>query len=285
MPATEKHIPTKSLAQENGYGIVLNQLSPNDFGIDEEFREAHRHDHHIFVLQEQGASAMEIDFERYDIASPAIFYQSPKQVHRALKIKDIAVCVLTIDTEHISNEYRKLLSQLAPAKPLLVDAVDLAPIKHAFSLAMDLYDKIGEPLYFSMLKDSCHTIMALMLSQYLKVAKPVDKLSRFEIVEQAFSTLLENHFATLKRPAAYAEKLNISVTYLNECIKQVTGLSVSQQIQQRVILEAKRLLYHSNSSVKEIANLLGYDDYAYFSRLFTKATGMTALSFRSKNRD
>ncbi|RYG19157.1 MAG: AraC family transcriptional regulator [Chitinophagaceae bacterium] len=285
MPATEKHIPTKSLAQENGYGIVLNQLSPHDFGIDEELRQAHRHDHHIFVLQEQGISSMEIDFEQYDISSPAIFYQSPKQVHRALKIENLAVCVLTIDTEHISNDYRKLLSQLAPTKPLLLDAVDLAQIKQAFALAIDLYGKAEEPLYFSMLKDSCHTIIALMLSQYLKLTKSADKLSRFEMVEGAFSTLLEDHFSSLKRPAAYAEKLHISVAYLNECIKQVTGLSVSQQIQQRVILEAKRLLYHSNSSVKEIATLLGYDDYAYFSRLFAKATGMTALSFRNKNRD
>jgi YesN/AraC family two-component response regulator len=44
-------------------------------------------------------------------------------------------------------------------------------------------------------------------------------------------------------------------------------------------------LYHSDTSVKEIATALGYDDYPYFSRLFTKATGTTALTFRNKNRD
>ena len=48
---------------------------------------------------------------------------------------------------------------------------------------------------------------------------------------------------------------------------------------------AKRLLYHTDKSVKEIAFELGYDDYPYFSRLFTKSTGMSALTFRNKRHD
>ena len=54
-------------------------------------------------------------------------------------------------------------------------------------------------------------------------------------------------------------------------------------IQQRIILEAKRLLYHSGKSVKEIATEFGYDDYPYFSRLFSKVAGMNALTLRGKN--
>jgi YesN/AraC family two-component response regulator len=45
------------------------------------------------------------------------------------------------------------------------------------------------------------------------------------------------------------------------------------------------LLSYSDKAVKEIATTLGYDDYPYFSRLFTKTTGMTALAFRNKNLD
>jgi len=61
--------------------------------------------------------------------------------------------------------------------------------------------------------------------------------------------------------------------------------SVSHHTQQRIILEAKRLLYHSAKSVKEISFELGYEDYPYFLRLFSKVTGVTPLSFRSTNRD
>jgi len=96
---------------------------------------------------------------------------------------------------------------------------------------------------------------------------------------------LERDFVTVKRPTEYAQQLNISSPYLNECVKKTTGHSVSYHIQQRIILEARRLLYHSDLSVKEIATELGYDDYPYFSRLFSKVTGMTALGFRNKNHD
>lgn len=119
----------------------------------------------------------------------------------------------------------------------------------------------------------------------METSKQADTLSRFDLVAKTFKLALEKNFITAKRPADYAQKLNISVHYLNECVKNTTGLPVSYHIQQRVILEAKRLLFHSNKSVKEIAAELGYEDYAYFSRLFNKATGMTALTFRNKNHD
>jgi AraC family transcriptional activator of pobA len=285
MPAPETHIPVKSLSKENGYGIVVNKLTADSLDFDQEIQQSHRHDHHVFVLQETGTSHMEIDFEKHLVTEPSIFYQSPNQVHRGLKIANIELYVMVIDTENITDDYRKLLSQISPAKPLALNTKDLARIRHAFSLCADLYADSGNPLYFPILRHSCNTVIALIISQYLKLSKPTDKFSRFELIEKAFTALLENDFTSLKRPADYAEKLNISVPYLNECIKQATGFPVSYQIQQRVLLEAKRLLYHSNKSVKEIATALGYEDYAYFSRLFAKGTGMTAIAFRNKNHD
>ena len=49
-----------------------------------------------------------------------------------------------------------------------------------------------------------------------------------------------------------------------------------------IILEAKRLLRSTTSTVKEIAHELGFEDHAYFSRLFRKSTNMTPLEFRTK---
>jgi AraC family transcriptional activator of pobA len=150
---------------------------------------------------------------------------------------------------------------------------------------MRFSERKTDKLYHSLLKDSCNALVALVTSQYLALAQPADRLSRFEIITKAFRELLERHYINDKRPAAYAQKLHLSTPYLNECVKTATGYSVSHHLQQRVILEAKRLLSHSDRSVKEIAASLGYDDYPYFSRLFTKVAGMSALSFRNKNLD
>jgi len=140
-------------------------------------------------------------------------------------------------------------------------------------------------LYTNILKDSCNALVGLIVSKYLEQSEPAAGLSRFEIVTKQFRQALEVNFIKYKRPSDYANVLNISAPYLNECVKTVTGLPVSYHIQQRVILEAKRMLYHSDKSVKEISAELGFEDYPYFSRLFTKVTGMTALTFRNKNLD
>ncbi|MDR6514593.1 helix-turn-helix domain-containing protein [Chryseobacterium camelliae] len=150
---------------------------------------------------------------------------------------------------------------------------------------MKLSRRKRDKLYPAILMQSSNVIVALLIAQYTERAAATNKPTRSEIVFRSFTLLLEKSFVTHKRPAYYASQINLSVAYLNECLKNTTGFSVTHHIHQRIILEAKRLLYYSDKSVKEIAMQLGYDDYAYFSRLFAKITGMTASAFRNVNRD
>ena len=80
----------------------------------------------------------------------------------------------------------------------------------------------------------------------------------------------------------YAEALHISPVYLNEVVKNVTGESVSKYIQNELILRAKRMLVYTSLNVREISIDLGIEDYAYFTRLFTKAVGVNPTSYRKK---
>lgn len=178
-----------------------------------------------------------------------------------------------------------MLEDLAPVSVLAIKPETLSIISKTADLCIDFSERKTEKLYDSILKESCNTLVALVASQYLSQSKTTDSYSRFEVITKSFKSLLEDDFTTIKSPKAYAQCLNVSTPYLNECVKSATGNSVSYHIQQRVILEAKRLLYHSSKSVKEIAGDLGYDDYSYFTRLFVKVTGMTPIGFRNKNFD
>ena len=153
------------------------------------------------------------------------------------------------------------------------------------SVCMKIYERKHEKLYDAILRESCNTLVALVASQYLAFTKPTGNYSRFDVISKAFKSTLENNFRAVKTPMAFAGLLNISVPYLNECIKATTGNSVSYHIQHRIVLEAKRLIYHSDKSIKEIAIELDYDDYSYFTRLFNRISGMTPTAFRNKNLD
>lgn len=279
-----KSIPVNTIANNLSENISIERAflkdSLNSF---EDAKQAHREDRHSFFLLESGTVQLEIDFKKFIIKPSSVIYMHPDQVHRIVSYENLTISSLAINNESLNPEYLKLLESLGPAKPIALSKEMFSLISEAVSIAIKFSIRKSGKLYHSLLKDSCNMLVALIISQYLELAKPTDKLSRFEIITKAFRELLERNFTTSRRPADYAKRLNISTPYLNECVNNATGSSVSNHIQQRVILEAKRLLYHSDRSVKEIASELGFDDYPYFSRLFTKVTGMTALSFRNKN--
>jgi AraC-like DNA-binding protein len=280
-------IPVNTMPDNFGGNISIERMSLDDATLNsfEGGKASHREDRHSFFLLESGTVHIEIDFQQFKIKSPSIVYMHPDQVHRIIKVENITVSSWAINNENLHPEYLQLLEDLTPAKPLLLKKETFAIISEVVSVFIKLSERKTDKLYHSLLKDSCNTLVALVVSQYLALAKSTDNLSRFEIVTKAFRETLEANYTSLKRPADYSQKLHLSTPYLNECVKNTTGYSVSHQIQQRVILEAKRLLYHSDRSVKEIAAELGFDDYPYFSKLFTKVSGMTPLTFRNKNLD
>ncbi len=289
MSKKSNSIPVNPLIAELGEGIFVGKITSEDFYLYEQFdgfdniKQSHRDEYHLFFLQEKGTTTIEIDFQKYTIKPLSVTFIHQNQVHRTLSFKNAIVSIWAISNENLNPEYLKLLEDISPAKPLSLKQKEFSVISEAVSLSIKLSGRKNEKLYHSLLTGSCNVLIGLVISQYLVQSKSLDKLSRFEVVTKAFKDLLERNFITAKSPTEYAQQLNVSSSYLNECVKNTTGHPVSHHIQQRVILEAKRLLYYSDKSVKEIAMELGYDDYPYFSRLFTKVAGMTALTFRNKN--
>lgn len=99
-----------------------------------------------------------------------------------------------------------------------------------------------------------------------------------------FLLLLENHYTTEKRVDFYAEKLNLSVKRLNQILKQKIGKTINQILQERLLIEAKHLLFLGGESVKEISFHLGFDDSSYFSRFFKKMTKLSPEEFRQETK-
>jgi AraC-like DNA-binding protein len=264
-------------------GIAIGKATIKGLRSFEAAEHSHRDDYHLFFLQEKGTTPIEIDFQKHEIQPSSVVYIHPNQVHRFGAFENVTASFWAINNENLNPEYLRLLNNITPAQPLPLEKEAFSIILEAITLCIKLSKRIHEKLYNPLVKESCNVLVGLIVSQYLAQAKPADTLSRFETITKAFKAALESNFLTAKKPAAYAQTLHVSTPYLNECVKSTTGYPVSYHIQQRIILEAKRLLYHSDRSVKEIASELGYDDYSYFLRLFTKVTGMTALAFRNKN--
>lgn len=277
-------IPLNTLSETFNLGIVIARNTIKDLRLDL-MEKAHRDDYHLFFILDKGSGLFECDFQQYQLKPRSVMYIQPYQVHRGLILQDLVFSVLLINNENLNQEYIQLLKDISPTEPLHLDNDTFTLISEMIGLCLKFQERKHEVLYQSLLKDSCNTLVALITSQYLVYPSRFATTSRFSSIAKRFKNILDNEFIQVKQPIDYAQRLKISVGYLNECVKKTSGRSVTYHIHQRIILEAKRLLYHSNKSIKEIAIELGYEDYSYFSRLFKKTTGISASTFRDKNRD
>lgn len=95
-----------------------------------------------------------------------------------------------------------------------------------------------------------------------------------------FRRMVEEEYNRLHTVQEYADRLNVAVRTLNKSVNECSGKSPLAFINERIILEAKRMAKYTNMMIKEIAASLGYDDPSYFVKLFKRQTGFLPSEFR-----
>lgn len=98
---------------------------------------------------------------------------------------------------------------------------------------------------------------------------------------QRFRALLELHFRRHPPLSFYAHSLRVSPDHLSRACRAVAGVSALAMVQQRLLLEARRLLGYTGQPVADIAAALGFDDAGYFSRVFTRQQGLSPTAYRA----
>jgi len=132
----------------------------------------------------------------------------------------------------------------------------------------------------ALLRKYLHTFMLLAEREHLKQDKnPKMQGANFELF-LGFKNLLEEHFRIEKGISFYTEKLFISPKVLTNITQLMLGKTPKQLIDERVVLEAKRLLVHSYNPIKTIGLYLGFDEPTNFNKFFKKHLGQTPAAFR-----
>ncbi|MET3877163.1 helix-turn-helix domain-containing protein [Chitinophaga sp. OAE865] len=249
-----------------------------------EYLGAHRDDHYIFYILLEGTGSTVVDFEEKIVRANQLYYILPEQIHYRIKTGKAKGWFIATDPSLIDPACRNAFENwLGSQKPVTLSRSDTHD-----------YDQLLNIIYRKMTSGNVNlTVLYSLLRSFLEMAADTvrgaedtdTKGSRHAEISLKFKKLLNENIRKYKGPSDYARMLHISESYLNESLKKITGSPVSFWIKYKVIIEAKRLLYFSNLNVKQIADDLGFENYSYFSRLFCKETGMTALTFRKKFKD
>ncbi|MBO0359208.1 helix-turn-helix transcriptional regulator [Hymenobacter sp. BT186] len=284
---SEKSIPLHSLhvgvAGVAVFPIAQADLTPD---IRREIVVPHRHDHYSCFFTRQGTLHITIDFQPVQLTAGSLLVSWPGQIHQVAPPYHFQGWILVADAKLISPQARSFLEQAFTSPALLqFTPAENDWFQHLF-LALHAATTSQSSLFHT---EAGHALLNACMAQAVKLLDAQQQQQqqahsrRSLALTRQFRHLLQQDFLTSKKPAAYAEKLHVTVSHLNDTVKAMTGFSVSYFIQQEVLAEAQRLLFYTDLNVQEIADQLGYEDVKYFSRLFAKGVGVAPSLFRKQS--
>lgn len=276
--------PLHKASQYSDCGMLLRRMESPQSG-NTPVTYAHQDDYYIFGLVENGTGCCIIDFKEQHFSSGDIFLIQPGQVHRPNGSINAEGWLLFADSGLVSSVEKCIFDDFSLfASSFLIDERRQNELSQIASTLAYRMDCITDKLAKTTARRLAETFIGIVAEAVQDINLQQTKHSRRHIeLVLSLRRLLAEHLVTSRQPSYYASRLNISTVYLNEVVKGVTGMNATLYIKNEVVLQAKRMLVHTNLAVKEISNCLGIDDYAYFSRLFTQATGISPTIFRERN--
>jgi AraC-like DNA-binding protein len=278
---TKEAIPVSVLKREDHEFKVIPVGGPTDY----DFQRPHRHEYFEFFLFEKGGGSHFIDFVEYPIRDHSIHIVFPRQIH-LVKRKAQASGYVIICTQHFMNligqVYYTQLQQCIGAIPhLALSEAEFAEVYRCIghlTRELSAHTPLAQELvrnYSAIFFTQC--IRAAMLQ--LALGDQPQQLHEPELYRQ-FMNLLEHNFTERQSVAFYAEAMNVTPKVLNNALRKATGKTCVDMIQERCMLEAKRLLLYTDKNIKQIAFDLNFRDMSYFTRFFSRLEEMSPKEFK-----
>jgi len=254
------------------------------------FDHLQRHNYYSLIWVRQGVGKVRADFKEYDILSNNLFAFSPYQPFIFLpeNLHGIALyfhpdffCIHKHQAEIacngvlFNNIYEPPFITVNENAGSLLDGV-LAQIKSE----MQIPALAQHELLVSYLKIFLINCSRLKVEQSIQAGMDVAGVKE-PFILQNLKNAIERNFREKHSAGQYADELNISVKALAKITKTHFNKTITELISERIIIEAKRELYLTNKTIKEIAYELGYEDEYYFSRFFKVNSDISPQMYRS----
>ncbi|MDW7692888.1 AraC family transcriptional regulator [Flammeovirgaceae bacterium SG7u.111] len=251
----------------------------------------HRHAFYNLLFFTSGSGTHTIDFKTYEVAPYTMFFMSEGQVH-SWKLNGDAKGYSIFFTQnffeihagkHSLFEFDFFHNQYN--RPYAI--IEKNEVKLEFrNLLKYLFDEVHQPK--SVLQEkiiwSYLNILLLKIQQF-EQGYPKQKGDKGEhSAIRDFELLVQRDFLTVRKISDYADQLHMTPNYLNALCKKTLGKNAKGILNDRLVLEAKRLLYNSNKTISEISFSLKFKDTSYFSRFFRKNVGASPEEFRSQKK-
>jgi AraC family transcriptional activator of pobA len=247
----------------------------------------HRTDFYHIIWIEKGSPTHLVDFDPVKLGKNSILFINKAKVHlfdpaanydgKLILFTDGFFCKNQGDIDFLQSTI--LFNDLLKTSPLTLDGIKKG-LHQLMELMHEALSDASNPFQRDILQNYLHNFLLLCDSEkrkqgFTEIPKGADK--DYAIL---FISLVNEHFSKIRSVQAYADMIHISEKRLNRATAHVLGKSPKEIISKRVLLEIKRLLVHTNKTIKEIGFDLGFNEPTNFIKYFRQHTGQTPSEFR-----
>ncbi|MCP1996843.1 AraC family transcriptional regulator [Flavobacterium sp. HSC-61S13] len=257
-------------------------------GVCQEFLlTVHFSDYTVFLIKD-GKGTFYADSNSFPFSGPVLLFATPMQGLSIASEGELEFFTLQFHSDFYCIETHR---EEVACNGLLFNSIYIDPTVRISSIEWGVFEQLITQMQQEIravesteivLRAYLQLILAKSSSIKIKLEQRESLYRMKDEKMERFRDLLNQHFLRLHRPMDYANLLDISANLLTKKAVKYFGKSPSQLIQERLILEAKKKLHLTTSSIKEIAFQMEFSDQYYFSRFFKKHTLVSPQEFRNR---
>lgn len=259
----------------------------NEFS--EEIKKPHRAEFYQILWFQKGSPTHLVDFNPIKTKPNSLLFVNKNSVQvfdnktkfkgKAILFTDNFFCKTETDTKFLRSSI--LFNDLLSISQIKIPK-NSAIIETTFELLETELKNAKDNYQSDLLQNNLHNL--LMHCERERRKQDFIEFKKDANLEQAlfFKTLLDDNFVKNKKVSFYCQKMHLTPKRLNQATSKIFGKTPKNIIDDRVLLESKRLLSHTNESVKEIAFSLGFEEPTNFIKYFKKHNKKTPIEFREE---
>lgn len=247
-----------------------------------------RLDGFVLLFCTNGEAEIQINFQEYKIHLGILVMNIPENVIYISNVNNLKVYPIVISSDFL----KKMNIKMKDLMKLYVFAkkIPLVSLEYSEIMTLEKYYFLLEDIILSNEEHKKAVLEGLVQSLISKLNSIIHRFQnnipdsqskkRNEEIFEAFIELLTRNEATERNLAYYADKIGITSNYLSKIVKEYTGRTAIEWIDEYVIFEAKTMIKHTQYTIQEIAYKLKFPSQSFFGKYFKRLTGMSPKQYK-----
>lgn len=246
--------------------------------------------HTVFICVE-GTLTVTINLKEYQLVKNQMIFMSANSIieigHHDVNTR---IAVIALSSDFFANTSMEYRSELMNVGKILLHNPKMSMPQDVVDETIDIYRKMkiklkqmDNPFRAFSLKSYFSVLCSLVL-EHMDVAasQNSDNKDRQLVLYTQFMNLIVSDFREYRDIKHYASELNISPKYFSRLIKNASGKTAGEWIDEFVVLEAKAMLSSRRYSVQQISDALSFPNQSFFAKYFKSHTGQTPSEYKSQ---